>query len=694
MDNNERGQSFQPLPFNYDFAVPAEWAAMYRQLGLQAVPAKMPVRDGEWKMPALASWAEFQENLIPQATFDRWYGSGGEHANRQNMGILTGRCSGNVFVIDLDDQKGPEAQAWWHGLIELHNNGIDIETVEQRTGGGGRQKLFRAPMDWLAPTNKTAIHIDVRGQGGFAMMPGSMHESGRCYEWMPGCAPWEIEIATAPEWLLEAIDTLIVRHGSRPRIQHTASPETRKNAFGTKIIEGRESYMRDMIWRVVLDWYRLCPVGPPPAAESTAKMEEAWAVYEDCVGSRLPPEEGVSNADLLERENRGHSLFANKWRRELKNWGSPKMSREANIRTPSPQSGHSDRVVEAVGQSGVLEYLDVRQIKSQPDPVWMIDGLVNEQSLGFIFGPPGSLKTFLALDIALSTTAKLASWWGRSLNQHGAVIYLCREGVASLKFRIMAWEQHRQAKADNAPFYLIRKNLNFMNPADVAALIATVAEIVGKVGPVRAVFVDTVSRVLPGAKENQQEDMSLFIGACDALQQRFGCVVIGVHHTNKNGGIRGSTVIPGAGDFLIETRREPGSMTGSIVLQKIKDGEDGQEIPFKVTKVELPGIVPRSSLMVDPATEPAKREAGPSWPDTAICREILAVLDDQWRAGKPWCFATNSPRSATTNIMKRWRLKREVVKDILETWNANGVIEESDFDSKNHIKGYRKLTGF
>ena len=36
-----------------------------------------------------------------------------------------------------------------------------------------------------------------------------------------------------------------------------------------------------------------------------------------------------------------------------------------------------------------FELLDVAQIKGLPDPVWLIDGVVNEQSLGFIYGPPG-----------------------------------------------------------------------------------------------------------------------------------------------------------------------------------------------------------------------------------------------------------------------------------------------------------------
>ena len=38
-----------------------------------------------------------------------------------------------------------------------------------------------------------------------------------------------------------------------------------------------------------------------------------------------------------------------------------------------------------------------------------------EQSLGFIYGPPGCLKTFIALDMALSFATGAGQWWGRPI---------------------------------------------------------------------------------------------------------------------------------------------------------------------------------------------------------------------------------------------------------------------------------------
>ena len=690
---SEPSAEFTPSGFDDEFASPADYARLYRLRGIQVVPAHMPGEHKSWKRPLLEAWKDFQEALVDDAVFASWYGPDGKYIARPNMGVITGRASNNLFVIDLDHHKHAQAATWWNNLMLIHNNSMDLETVEQVTGGGGSQKLYRAPPGWTAPTNKTPIGVDIRGQGGFAMLAPSLHESGRHYEWCDGKSPDDIPVTMAPDWLLEAVEALVAEHGggvSAPRKTNGQGPVETYDGFGSQV-DGREEYMRDLIWGAVVDWRRECPI-KPGASESLAKAVEKYNVYERHVSPQQDHPLGMDKTDQLNAEGRGVRLFHVKWAAAMRHWDD-RVAVEARIKL-EPKPGQPEVILpKPAGQ--IMEYLDVRQIKAQPDPVWAIEDLVNERALGFIFGPPSSLKTFIALDIALSTTAKLASWWGHKINTHGAVIYLCREGVASLKFRIMAWEKHRKTIADDAPFYLIRKNLNFMKPEDIGVLLATVEEIAVKAAvPIAAIFVDTVSRVLPGAKENQQEDMSLFVEACEALQYRFNCMVAGVHHTNKNGGIRGSTVIPGAGDFLIETRREPGAMVGSIFVHKVKDGEDGYEVPFKVIKHELGSIVPRSSLMVDPTEGPvqaATTMAGKDGlPDKGVCREILGAIAQAWFSGAPMSV-DNSARPAVQMIMARWFLKRDAVKRLLAGWMANGIIEHADFPGKKKVKGYRKL---
>ena len=46
-----------------------------------------------------------------------------------------------------------------------------------------------------------------------------------------------------------------------------------------------------------------------------------------------------------------------------------------------------------------------------PDPEWLIDGIIQENSLALIYGPSGCGKSFLALDLAHHLALK-RTWFG------------------------------------------------------------------------------------------------------------------------------------------------------------------------------------------------------------------------------------------------------------------------------------------
>jgi Bifunctional DNA primase/polymerase, N-terminal len=289
--------------FDPEYGSAAEWAREYRRLELQIVPCYAPSEVGKgkpWKRPRFHEWTEFQEALVADVVFDRWYGPEGEYIARINMGVITGRASGNLFVIDLDVHKNPAALDWWLGLLAVHNNSMELETAGQRTGGGGIQKLFRASAGWHCPTNRTPLGVDIRGQGGFAVLAPSLHESGRSYEWMPGRAPWdEVGIAAAPPWLLDEVTALVAAHGgdSSPNPKtRTASPNGDFDAFGHQH-DGREWKMTRLICGAVVDWYRECPI-KAGEVDQRAKAQEKYLIYESLVVSRLT-DPSKTKADFL-----------------------------------------------------------------------------------------------------------------------------------------------------------------------------------------------------------------------------------------------------------------------------------------------------------------------------------------------------------------------------------------------------------
>lgn len=687
------------IKFDSDFAGPSDYARLYRQLGIQVVPAKMPREDKAWKRPVI-KWRDYEDEIASDQTFDGWFGEQGEFRARPNMGIITGNASGGIWVLDIDSHNHPKAMEWLDDLIDDHNHGLTMKTPTQRTGGGGLQLFFRAPEDWTPPTNKTSMGVDVRGQGGFAMMPPSKHESGNSYDWIKGYEPWAIPIIEAPLWLVEAVDDLLSQFTKVERGEKTDSPATATDAFG-QIVDGREDYMTRLIWARVVHLYRECPFISPNDAER--EMREAFTKYDQSVKSRLF-EPGTPNHILLEREGRGASLFFQKWNIAMDQWDNrvkeaaalPAPEKKLEIVTGEPTGDGGDgSLTLTAADIDVYETLNIGDIKALPDPKYLVEGIVIENSLMFIYGPPGCGKTFISLGMALAIAAGLPEWWGRKINKHGPVVLLSSEGVADLKFRIMAWEKETGISVDDIPFYLIRQTINFMAEADVDKLLRTVLDITNKLGePPVLINVDTVSRVLPGADENLQKDMTLFIAACDRVREVFGSTVAGVHHTSRNGNLRGSTVFDGAGDALLSITREEGAEIGEMLAKKIKSAPDGWKQNFRLKRVDIGDIKGSSSLYAMPTDEQVGDEAKIGWPSKSVCQQILYAMQEAWSSKRPWSnhyHAKRDGRYAASVMASRWDVDEELAAHMLETWLINEVIEVAICDYKTKSRGLKVL---
>ena len=115
-----------------------------------------------------------------------------------NWGLATGKRSG-IIVIDIDPRHGGDIQ--WKRLTI----GKKFKTTVCKTGGGGEHYYFRIPTG-VTIGNSASVQqgIDIRGDGGQAVIPPSIHESGQEYTWAQ--APWDTPPAIIPDWLLEIIN--------------------------------------------------------------------------------------------------------------------------------------------------------------------------------------------------------------------------------------------------------------------------------------------------------------------------------------------------------------------------------------------------------------------------------------------------------------------------------------------------------
>jgi hypothetical protein len=236
----------------------------------------------------------------------------------------------------------------------------------------------------------------------------------------------------------------------------------------------------------------------------------------------------------------------------------------------------------------------------QDEPVeWLIHGILPTKSFSALFGPPGSFKSFIALDMA-EAIATGRPWMGNQIEKQGAVLYICGEGFGGMGARIKACQIHHSTPK-GAPIYVIRHQLNLRSSAeDFNALMMAVVQLVETTGiEFQLLIIDTLARAFGGGNENDSDAMGSFITSMGKIQEFLACALMVLHHSGKDlaKGLRGHSSLLGAVDTQLEILRFEDQAKGIISLTKQKDGQDGIRHGFEMVEIEISS----SSLGFDPA---------------------------------------------------------------------------------------------
>lgn len=226
----------------------------------------------------------------------------------------------------------------------------------------------------------------------------------------------------------------------------------------------------------------------------------------------------------------------------------------------------------------------------QDEPVeWLIHGILPVKAFAALYGPPGSFKSFIALDIA-EAIATGRPWMGNPIERQGAVLYLCGEGFGGMGARIKACQLHHSTPK-GAPIYVIRHQLNLRSSQeDFNALMFAIVALVEKTGmEFQLMVIDTLARSFGGGNENDSDAMGAFITTMGKIQEFLNCALMVLHHSGKDTtkGLRGHSSLLGAVDTQLEILRFEEQAKGVISLTKQKDGEDGIRIGFEMVEVEI-----------------------------------------------------------------------------------------------------------
>lgn len=166
-----------------------------------------PCRPGE-KLPAVKDWPTRAATDLD--AIEAWWRDRPDF----NIGVACGAGS-NLAVLDVDGADGEVALV----QLEAHHEPLPNFFCMQRTGGGGWQAFFAWPSGRIIRNSvgRLGPKLDSRGEGGYVVLPPSLHPSGNRYRWAEDQNPLRCPPGPMPAWLVDLLDP--------PKVEPRPAPE-------------------------------------------------------------------------------------------------------------------------------------------------------------------------------------------------------------------------------------------------------------------------------------------------------------------------------------------------------------------------------------------------------------------------------------------------------------------------------------
>lgn len=518
-----------------------------------------------------------------------------------NWGAVTGPASG-VWVLDVDpDNGGLETLG---DLLEPAGFKLDLpyawavgalDTRIHRTGSGGLHLIFEIGADGWAPERNSAGRLgpglDVRAAGGQIVLPGSVSGKG-AYSVVLDRAPAECPAALRAE--IERRLAPVPRESPvPPRAEGGASlvaVSERGQAYAAKVLAEECAELdaapvgtrNDTAYRtacrlieiVNAPWNALAENAAFGAWYSAATVTGAPDAEVYGVWDRARARVGDGAAELpVSRLEGDRAPFD----------GSPTPAsspfREAGPRSgqpvPSQVTGGTDPVEAFLGA-----LLTPHELESRPAPRPLVGGMLFLDTCAWMIGKSGSLKSFVALDLA-GHVGRGDEWQGCRVEQ-GEAWYVVGEGLGGMKLRVAAW-QRRYGEMKDVHFVPMPVQADERRAAGTWSVMVEAAR---RRRP-RLIVLDTQARATIGLDENSNTDMSYFAAQADRLRAASGGCVLVVHHmgAGTTGRARGATALDGAQDTELRIVRT-GPLTLELHTDKQKDAAEAPALSLRVERSE------------------------------------------------------------------------------------------------------------
>jgi putative DNA primase/helicase len=147
-----------------------------------------------------------------------------------------------------------------------------------------------------------------------------------------------------------------------------------------------------------------------------------------------------------------------------------------------------------IEQSPCFQFRSAHSLIQDPPKVnWLIKSYIDTGSLSMLFGAPGSMKSFLAIDMGYCIATGRA-WHGCPVRKSGPVFYIAGEGFAGLAKRFRAWSLANNVDLRDVPFFSSNRPAQLLDQASAFEVVQAIDELKSLHGAPVFIIIDTLNR--------------------------------------------------------------------------------------------------------------------------------------------------------------------------------------------------------
>lgn len=442
----------------------------------------LPVRPDE-KRPYMGNWLQYTHERATRQQVSSWFAS----LSGAGVGVVTGKVSGMV-VLDVEaDCPTPVEELLRRWPTRMWS----------RTGSGGVHLFYAYPHGVGRISNRVRIFegADLRADGGFIVLPPTMHACGRRYEWVEqgamGAFPRELlDLQAQPRdregdgWIAEALRG--VGEGGRN--------DTCARLAGYFFKKGLE---RDIVEALLQEWNER---NDPP----------------------MPAREVATTVRSIERS---HAMGGEQF---------------------TSVQFEDDRTAEERAQGStfdVMRMVDYVKGYGGGGVHWLVDDWLPDASITFLVSPPESYKTWLLLDLAVSVSAGVPFLGRYRVNNPGPTMIIQQEDShAGLTDRLALIVEQKTGSMEDIdgdewripvmPDLPIYVHPSRMLRFDDERVLGEMEKQIEAIRP-RVVLIDPLYSTTSSV-DGYMADLANQMMVLKTWRDRYGCSFLIAHHSRKN----------------------------------------------------------------------------------------------------------------------------------------------------------------